>query len=252
LGRRFASAAAAVAVAITALIVLATPALAICTFSFQPSTYQVNEGVGSVTITVVRDNTAAAAVRARTVNGSATEGQDYTAVNIQIFFMTGTLQRSFDVPILDDNIVEGQEQFTVELSDGACSANPAGSYVPPDSYGDPAKVTIIDDDTSGGDGTQPGTGGAGGIQPGTGGGGETQPGTSGASPAATLDNQATPGDGLTGDDIPDTEDTDDAGLAGDEEGGGVSAVPIIGAIAMVIAGVAGVGLLWRRRRAASA
>jgi hypothetical protein len=242
LGRRFASAAAAVAVAITALIVLATPALAICTFSFQPSTYQVNEGVGSVTITVVRDNTAAAAVRARTVNGSATEGQDYTAVNIQIFFMTGTLQRSFDVPILDDNMVEGQEQFTVELSDGACSANPAGSYVPPDSYGDPAKVTIIDDDTSGGDGTQPGTGG----------GGETQPGTSGASPAATLDNQATPGDGLTGDDIPDTEDTDDAGLAGDEEGGGVSAVPIIGAIAMVIAGVAGVGLLWRRRRAASA
>lgn len=244
LARRFASAA-AVAAVISGLILLPTPAFAGCHFFFfEPTGYRVNEGAGQITITVERDNEFnPSSVRVRTVNGTATAGQDYTAVDQRIQFNTGT-SRTIDVPIREDQAVEGNEQFTVRLSEGqGCQINPNFQY------GQNATVTIVDNDQAPPPPPPPSNGG--GTQPGTGGAAPSPQASPAPSPTPTLEIDRTPGEGPAVDDTPDTEATEDTSLAADEdEGGGGSAVPIVVAIALIVAGGAGAGLWWLRRRAA--
>jgi hypothetical protein len=247
LARRFASAA-AVAAVISALILLPTPAFAACHFFFfDPTGYRVNEGAGKITITVGRDAALnPSSVRVRTANSTAAAGQDYTAVDQRIQFTSET-RRTFDVPIREDQAVEGNEQFLVRVSEGqGCQVNPNFDY------GEPATVTIVDNDTAAAPPPPPPPSDGGGARPPATGGGASPTASPAPSPTPTREYDRTPGEGPAVEDTPETEATEDTSLAADEdEGGGGSAVPIVVAIALVVAGGAGAGLWWLRRRAAA-
>jgi plastocyanin len=118
------------------------------TLHFGSATYNVNEGGGSATVTVVRSggDDGAVGVSYATSNGSATAGNDYTTRTGTISFadnQDGT--KSFTVPILDDSQVEGNETVNLTLS------NPTGGA----SLGSPssATLTIVDNDSAGSPGT---------------------------------------------------------------------------------------------------
>ncbi len=72
------------------------------------------------------------------VDGTATDGADYTAgTTTTVSFAPGELTQSLSVPLLDDLLAEGDETFTVQLS------NPSGVIL-----GNNGTVTITDDETS--------------------------------------------------------------------------------------------------------
>jgi hypothetical protein len=117
--------------------------------SGQPSIVQldtsdtnVNEGlvVQSKTIKVLRlgDTTTAATVDYATSDGTATERSDYTTARGTLRFAPGETEKTFDVLITDDALVETDETFNVTLS------NPTG----PVAISIPASVpfTIKDND----------------------------------------------------------------------------------------------------------
>jgi parallel beta-helix repeat protein len=108
---------------------------------FSNATYAVGETGGTVTITVNRVNGSdgAASVNYTTAPGTATPGagNDYTTTGGTFNWADGdATARTFDVPILDDNAVEGNEDFGVSLN------TPGGATI-----GTPgtATVTITDD-----------------------------------------------------------------------------------------------------------
>jgi urease beta subunit len=74
-----------------------------------------------------------------TANGTATAGADYEAITAgQLFFAPGETTATINVPVLPDNDAEGNETFTVTLSnaDGATISQGVGT------------VTILDDDAA--------------------------------------------------------------------------------------------------------
>ena len=78
----------------------------------------VNEGAGTATFTVTLDAPSANTVTVNftTANGSATAGSDYTAGNGIVSFAPGVTSQTITVPITDDNVFEGTENFFVNLS----------------------------------------------------------------------------------------------------------------------------------------
>ncbi len=76
-----------------------------------------------------------------TVDGSAVAGEDYTATTGQLDFPSGVISRTIRIPLLDDSVVEGDETFTVALS------QPTGGAL----IGFPAttEITLVDDDHPG-------------------------------------------------------------------------------------------------------
>src|SRR5262249_6126434 len=74
-----------------------------------------------------------------TVDGSATAGEDYVAVSGQLRFPPGTTGRVITVPVIGDTVQEGDEDFTVQLS------NPVGAVLAQDT----ARGLILDDDGRG-------------------------------------------------------------------------------------------------------
>jgi hypothetical protein len=71
--------------------------------------------------------TESSSVRVSTQDGTAKAGFDYEATNARLVFAPGERVKSFTVPILNDRLLEGDEQFFVQLS------QPAGapvSYLP--------------------------------------------------------------------------------------------------------------------------
>jgi VCBS repeat-containing protein len=114
-------------------------------FSFSAPTYSVGEGGGLVTITVTRTITGTGSnptkVSYAIADGTATAGSDYTAVTGNVNFGNNQTSKTFTVPILEDNLVEGDETFSVSLA----PVN-AGDSVDP-TLGS-ATVTIVDNDTT--------------------------------------------------------------------------------------------------------
>jgi subtilisin family serine protease len=108
---------------------------------FSSDSYEVNEGGGTVTITVQRVGTGSkvASVQYATSDGRAFAGSDYTATSGTLNFPVGLFSATFTVPITQDATSEPHESFFVTLS------NPSGSGV---LLGTPsqATVTIHDDD----------------------------------------------------------------------------------------------------------
>lgn len=81
------------------------------------STLSVAENGGSLVVTVSRANSfGVASVQVSTANGSAIAGSDYSAISTTLSFAAGETSQSVTIPILDDDIVEGSETFTLLLS----------------------------------------------------------------------------------------------------------------------------------------
>lgn len=80
------------------------------------------DGETDVTIEVVVSRTGgsdgAASVTAATADGTATAGEDYTAVTVPLSWADGDMSdRTFDVEVSPDQLIEGDETFKVVLSD---------------------------------------------------------------------------------------------------------------------------------------
>jgi len=112
------------------------------TVQFGAATYNVGEGAGSVSVAITRSGTiGTASVNYATASGTATSGTDFTATSGTANFAAGVSTVNISVPITNDSAVEGNETFTVTLS------NPSGATL-----GSPSSttVTIVDNDTAGG------------------------------------------------------------------------------------------------------
>jgi large repetitive protein len=109
-------------------------------FGFGAAAYAVNESAGLLTVTVTRTGTGVARVDYTTADGTAVAGTDYSADSGRITFGTNQTSKTFTVPILPDNLVEGDETFGLQLT----------PEDPADSLGQgTATVTVADDDVAG-------------------------------------------------------------------------------------------------------
>jgi uncharacterized repeat protein (TIGR01451 family) len=130
--------------------VLGTPATATLTIldddnaptiALSSATYTVGEGDGTATLTATLSNPSAFTVTVdyESANGTATAGDDYTAISDTLTFAPGDTSGAFTVAILEDTIDETDEDLTITLS------NPvSGTLGSPDS----ATLTITDNDAA--------------------------------------------------------------------------------------------------------
>jgi len=79
-----------------------------------------------------------------TVTGTAAAGVDYTALSGTVTVLANTTTALIDVTVLDDNVLEGLEDVTVQLT-GIVTGDPQASI---DAGNDTAVVTISDEDTA--------------------------------------------------------------------------------------------------------
>ncbi len=113
------------------------------TVQFSAATFAGSEASGKAVLTVTRTSgVVAATVDYATSDGSATSGADYTATTGTLSFAAGVTTQTITIPVVNDTIQEGDETFTVTLT------NPTGTAV---SLGAPAvaTVTIADNDVAG-------------------------------------------------------------------------------------------------------
>ena len=83
-------------------------------------------GVAHVVVSMTPSPTSAIFLSYRTVDGTAKAGSDYTSTTGTLQFAAGQASATIDVPILNDAVEEGDETFTVALSDnfGSLFSNP--------------------------------------------------------------------------------------------------------------------------------
>lgn len=117
------------------------------TLEFGSSVYNVGEGEGSVTLTVLKSGSATGAITvhyATTDNpadpSSARAPQDYMATQGTLTFTPSETSKQITVPINEDAIYEGNQTFHVVLSD------PTGGAALRDPWS--AQVSIIDNDAA--------------------------------------------------------------------------------------------------------
>jgi hypothetical protein len=115
------------------------------TLEFSQSVSSVNEGAGTVTLTVVKSGTAAGPVTVHYATSNnpsdpvaAKAGTDYGATSGDLTFAVNESTKQFAVPILEDSVYEGLEYFFVTLS------NPTGGAALRDPF--VAQVNITDND----------------------------------------------------------------------------------------------------------
>ena len=109
---------------------------------FNATSYAVNEGEGSATISVTRigNTSSAVTINYATSCGSAGTGTDYLPSSGTLQFAAGETIKTFAVPILEDARVEGGENINLILSGpsgGAFLGSPAT-----------ATLTILDNDAA--------------------------------------------------------------------------------------------------------
>src|SRR5439155_762752 len=111
------------------------------TIQFDSATYEVTEGKTNKTITVTRTGAhdTSASFHYASSAGSATNGSDYDDVSGDLTFDPGQTTKTFDVPIHEDNIFEGDETVNLTRSNvtgGATLGSPSS-----------ATLTIHDNDS---------------------------------------------------------------------------------------------------------
>ncbi len=114
------------------------------TLEFATVAYSVKETQRMAILTVKRSGppTGVATVQYATSDGSATStglSPDYAAVTGTLTFPNKVVTRTISVPIVNDTLVEGPQDFAVALS------APSGASV---GGANPATVTVLDDDTT--------------------------------------------------------------------------------------------------------
>jgi hypothetical protein len=129
------------------LLVALVPASASAhALSFRFASSTVPESAGSLPLTVTRTGsgtTPHVSYRVRIADpGTATAGADYTAIAGTLTFGPDVHARTITLPILDDELVEGDETVRLELYD----AGPAGDGHLGTNPG--TTVTIVDDDST--------------------------------------------------------------------------------------------------------
>ncbi len=92
---------------------------------FSPASHILNEDRGSVTLTVSRTGSVVGAISFdyETVDGTAMAGSDYSARSGTLTLSNGMTDVSWNIPLLNDAVAEGEEFFSVRLS------NPMGGAV---------------------------------------------------------------------------------------------------------------------------
>ncbi|MGA7615928.1 MAG: Calx-beta domain-containing protein, partial [Thermoanaerobaculia bacterium] len=116
------------------------------TLALSSATYSVSESGGSVTVTVDRTGGSDCTVTVdyATSDGTAkstaagTGTPDYTATSGTLTFNAGVTSQTFAVPVTSDAVYEGDETFTVTLTNPGGGATLGGTAS--------ATVTIVDDD----------------------------------------------------------------------------------------------------------
>jgi uncharacterized delta-60 repeat protein len=108
-------------------------------FSLTNTTFSVLKSATNLLVTVLRTNpnTGTASVMYATSDGTARGGVNYTPVLGTLDFANGEAFQTFTVPILSNNIVEGDLTFNLQLTSTSTNA----SLVPPTQ----AVATIVDD-----------------------------------------------------------------------------------------------------------
>jgi hypothetical protein len=114
------------------------------TLSFTASQYAVNEGAARVLISVVRSGNSSGAAstdyatsdsagltNCNVVNGIASARCDYATSVGRLTFAAGETSKTISIPIVDDAYAEGNESFTITLSNptGAALTTPTTSTV---------------------------------------------------------------------------------------------------------------------------
>lgn len=113
--------------------------------AFTNTAMQVNEGAGTLTVSVGRlySGQGVLRMRAETVDGTATSPQDYTHTSVVLEWANGELGlKTFTIPIIDDLIQEPDETFSIFLTVVQTETPPGAQISTPQ-----ATVTIIDNDT---------------------------------------------------------------------------------------------------------
>jgi hypothetical protein len=110
------------------------------TIQFTATEYSAGEGDGAAVVTVVRSGGIGFTVSASytTANGTAAAGQDFTQTSGTVTFAPGEYSKPISVPVLQDDVSESSENFSITLS------NPS----PNAALGSPATATvnILDDE----------------------------------------------------------------------------------------------------------
>jgi uncharacterized delta-60 repeat protein len=96
--------------------------------SLSTTNYFVNEGDGVATITVNRTGGSSGAVSAfyYTTPITATPGLNYISVSNSVSFADGQTNRTFSIPLIDNNVVQGQVTLTVTLLTNLSSGTTIG------------------------------------------------------------------------------------------------------------------------------
>lgn len=95
------------------------------TFVFAASGYSVDENEGTLTVTVLRSGgtNGAANVNYATVKGSASNSTEYTDTSGTLNFAAGETSKTFTVQLKDDTNIDGDKNFTINLSSPTGGAN---------------------------------------------------------------------------------------------------------------------------------
>ncbi|MDJ0927463.1 MAG: Calx-beta domain-containing protein [Gammaproteobacteria bacterium] len=120
------------------------------TLQFTAAAYSVAEDgwVATITVSRVGGSAGAATIDYATAAGTATAGSDYTETTGTLNWADGdSANKSFDITIFDNDVVESSETVNVSLSNPTGAS--AGAIVD-------AVLTITDDDTGGGSGANSG------------------------------------------------------------------------------------------------
>ena len=120
-------------------------------FSFSSPTYSVGEAGFAATITVTRTSGLASEVRVHyatvdaTGSGIATAGSDYASTSGDLVFTAGVTSMTFQIPITNDTVQEGNETVQLSLTPGTPNAGELPATIGLGS----ATLTIVDDDAIG-------------------------------------------------------------------------------------------------------
>jgi len=121
------------------------------TFNFEFNDYSCLESCGTLEMNVFReadgeDQLGRGSVAYKTVEGSAKSGDDYIAVEGILEFAEGETQKSISVAIIDDDALESDEFFSVELSEAKATESSVMAVLGKKAT---AQVRIVDDDAIG-------------------------------------------------------------------------------------------------------